>query len=152
MNYIEVPLLLVINLSPKSRTAVDLCIGASYSFPIDEEVEVGDDVGYHLKDYIGTDIFVNNTTDLLVEGVEDSDISLVLGLGLSVPIGAVNFLVDIRYSSGLTDPVVSGDYVVTTGEGDEAVVESTPFDFANRCFSFYMGFAFPFGTRTGEAE
>lgn len=153
MDYIDVPVLLVINLSPKSKTSVELCVGGSYGFPIHKQVEVGSDIGYHLEDYIGTDIFVNNTTEIEVQGVETSDISIALGMGLSVPVGAVNFLVDFRYTSGLTDPVVQGNYLVTTGEGDEAVVEPTPFDFSNRCFTFFIGFAFPFGSRTApESE
>jgi hypothetical protein len=63
-------------------------------------------------------------------------------------VGVVNFLVDVRYVRGLTDPVVSGTYTVTTGEGDEATEESSAVDFANRCFSFSVGFAFPFGARS----
>ena len=60
----------------------------------------------------------------------------------------MNFLVDVRYVSGLTDPVVAGTYTVQSGEGSSATFETSPVDFANRCFSFTVGFAFPFGARS----
>jgi hypothetical protein len=153
MDYLEVPLLLVVNLAPKSKTSVELCAGLSYAFPLQRQVEVGNNIGYDLADFVGQDIFVNQTTNIAVNSVEDVDLGFALGFGLSVPVGAANFLVDVRYVSSLTDPAVDADFNVTTGEGAEAVTETVSADFANRCFSFYFGFAFPFGTRaSAESE
>ncbi len=151
MDYLEVPLLLVIDLAPKSKTSVELCVGMSYAFPLQRQVETSDDLGYDLKDYVGERIFVNPTTNIAINSVEDSDLAFQLGMGLSVPIGAANFLVDVRYVGSITDPAVDADFEVTTGEGTEAVTDVNSADFANRSFSFYFGFAFPFGSR-GPAE
>ena len=148
MDYLEVPMLVVFNLMPKSRTSVELFAGAAYGFGINRQIEVGDDVGYNLDDYIGNNIDINPTTTLSMESVEKSDIGFALGMGLSVPTGPVNFLVDVRYVTGLTDPVVSGTYTIQSGEGAQATYETAPVDFANRCFSFSVGFAFPFGARS----
>lgn len=148
MDYVEVPLLLVVNLAPKSKTSVELCGGVSYGFPLQRQVEIGNNLGYDLADYVGQEIFVNPTTNIAINSVENIDLAFQLGLGLSVPIGAADFLVDVRYVSSLTDPVVDADFKVTTGEGAEAVTETNPADFANRNFTFYFGFAFPFGSRT----
>jgi hypothetical protein len=148
LDYIEVPILLVANLRPKSKTSVELFAGVAYGFGILQQLERGDDIGIDLVDYVGTDVPINFTTSLNMDDVEENDLGFALGMGLSVPVGVVNFLVDVRYVSGLTDPVVSGTYTVTTGEGDEATEESSAVDFANRCFSFSVGFAFPFGARS----
>jgi len=148
MDYLEVPLLLVVNLAPKSNTSVELCAGLSYAFPLQRQVEVGNNLGYDLVDYVGLFIPVNNSTSIGVNSVEDMDIAFQIGLGLNVPIGAANFLVDVRYVSSLTDPVVNADFYRVIGEGDEATTEITSADFSNRVFSFYFGFAFPFGART----
>lgn len=153
MDYIEVPMLLVLNLIPKSGTTVELFAGAAYGIGLNRQVEVGDDIGYSLDDYIGSDIAINPTTTLTMESIEKSDLGFVIGMDLSVPTGPVNFLVDVRYVSGLTDPVVSGTYTVQSGEGSQATYETSPVDFANRCFSFSVGFAFPFGARSApESE
>jgi hypothetical protein len=71
-------------------------------------------------DYVGLFIPVNNTTSIGVNSVEDMDIGFQIGLGLNVPIGAANFLVDIRYVSSLTDPVVNADFYRVIGEGDDS--------------------------------
>ena len=148
LDYIEVPMLLVANLRPKSHTSVEIFAGAAYGFGINRQIERGDDLGADLDDYVGTDISINPNTTLHLESVEKNDLGFVLGMGLSVPTGAVNFLVDVRYVSGLTDPVVAGTYTVQSGEGSSATFETSPVDFANRCFSFTVGFAFPFGARS----
>ncbi len=152
MDYIEFPLLLVINLSEKSKTAVELCVGMTYAIPTQRQLEVGDNLGYELDQFIDDDIFVNNTTVVHVNDVENSDIGFALGLGLSVPVGKVNFLVDARYTTGLGD-AVDADYVQTITDGTEVTTTVVSTDFSNRCFSFMMGFAFPFGTRApAESE
>ncbi len=150
MDYLEIPLLLVWNVMPKSQTSVEFYGGPSYGFPLQRDVEQGDNIGYDLEDFTDIPIFINQTTVLRVNDVEDSDLGFVLGVGLSVPIGKANFLVDTRYTRSLTDPVVSADYIQTIGEGDEAVTETASADFSNRVFTFFVGFSFPFGTR-GEA-
>jgi hypothetical protein len=153
MDYLEVPMLVVFNLRPKSRTSVELFAGATYGIGINRQIEVGNDIGYNLEDFVDRDIAINPTTTLSLESVEKNDIGFALGMGLSVPTGPVNFLVDVRYVSGLTDPVVTGTYTVQNGEGAQATYESSPVDFANRCFSFSVGFAFPFGARSApESE
>jgi len=164
MNYIEIPMLVVFNLMPKSGTSVEIFAGAAYGIGLDHQIEVGDDVGYNLDGYVkvwdpdldvyvGTDIPINPSTSLSVEGVEKNDIGFALGMALNVPTGPVNFLVDVRYVSGLTDPVVTGVYTIQSGEGAQATYETAPVDFANRCFSFSVGFAFPFGARSApESE
>jgi hypothetical protein len=159
MDYIEIPILLVVNLSPKSRTSVELFAGVAYGIGLNRQIEVGDDVGYELDDYVkywDSDlkayvqpvIDINPTTTLAMESAEKSDVGFALGMALNVPTGPVNFLVDVRYVSGLTDPVVSGTYTIQSGEGAQATYETAPVDFANRCFSFSVGFAFPFGARS----
>ena len=148
LDYLEVPMLLVANLRPKSRTSVEIFAGAAYGFGVNRQIERGDDLGADLDDYIGTEISINPNTTLLLEEVEKNDLGFVLGMGMSVPTGAVNFLVDVRYVSGLTDPVVAGTYTIKSGEGASATYETAPVDFANRCFSFTVGFAFPFGARS----
>jgi hypothetical protein len=153
LDYLEVPMLVVFNLRPKAKTSVELFAGIAYGFGILQQIERGDDIGADLEDYVGSDLELNATTTLNMESVEKNDLGFALGMGLSVPTGPVNFLVDIRYVSGLTDPVVSGTYTLQTGEGTQATFEDTPVDFANRCFSFSVGFAFPFGARSeGDTE
>lgn len=152
MDYLEVPLLLVLNLSPRSETTFQIVGGVTYGFPLQRQVEVGDNVGYYLEDFTDRDIFVNNTTNLHINSVEDSELGVALGVGLSVPVGQVDFLIDLRYTTSLTDPVVDADFVVTTGQDDEIVVETTSTAFSNRVFTFFVGFAFPFGTRGAAAE
>lgn len=154
MDYIDVPVLLVWNMMPKSKTSVELYSGASYGIPVQRQVEEGENLGYDLEDFIDVPIFINQTTTLTVHEVKDSDVGFVLGIGLSVPVGQVNFLVDARYTTGLTDPVVSADYNnYTTGDDDEIIVTDTPTDFSNRVFTFFVGFAFPFGARAAaESE
>lgn len=152
MDYIEMPLLLVLNLAPKSKTSVEMCVGFFYAFPLQRQVEVGNNLGYDLVDYVGQEIYVNQTTNIRINSVEDFDMGFTLGLGLNVPIGVADFLVDVRYSTSLTDPVVDADFLMTTGEGTEAVTTTNSADFANRCFTFYFGFAFPFGSRSNAGS
>jgi hypothetical protein len=151
MDYLEVPVFLVWNIMPKTQTSVELYAGVSYGLPVQRQVEQGDNIGYDIEDFIDEEIFINQTTTLRINDVEDTDLGFALGVGLSVPVGQVNFLVDARLTSSLTDPVVSADYITTTGEGDEMVTTTVASDFKNSVFSFYFGFAFPFGTR-GAAE
>ncbi|HEU4929812.1 MAG TPA: porin family protein [Candidatus Krumholzibacteria bacterium] len=154
MDYIETPILLVVNLSPKSKTSVELCAGFSYGFQFQRQVEVGDNPGYDLEAYLdeGDLIPVNRATNLDINSIEDADLAYALGVGLSVPVGAVNFLVDVRYTSSLTDPAVEGEFITTIGEGEDAVTTTTSADFANRVFAFFVGFSFPFGTRETAPE
>lgn len=152
MDYLELPLLLVLNLSPRSESTFQIVAGLTYGIPLQRQVEVGDNIGYYLEDFTDQDIFINNTTVLHVNSVEDSELGLALGMGLSVPVGQVDFLVDLRYTTSLTDPVVDADFVVTTGQDDEVVVETTSTAFSNRVFTFFVGFAFPFGSRAPAAE
>lgn len=148
LDYLEVPMLVVLNLSPKSKTAIELFAGVAYGIGTLQQIERGDDIGVDLEDFIGSDLQINPTTTLTLDSVEKNDLGFALGMGLSVPTGPVNFLVDIRYVSGMTDPVVSGVYTLQTGVGAQATYETAPVDFANRCFSFSVGFAFPFGARS----
>lgn len=151
LDYLEVPLLLVVNLMPQSQTSVQLYGGVTYGFPLERQIEQSDNIGFDLEDFTDIPIFINPTTVIVVNDVEDQDLGFALGVGLSVPVGQVNFLVDARYTSSLTDPVVSADYITVTGDGAEAVTTTTSTDFSNRVFSFFVGFSFPFGART-EAE
>jgi hypothetical protein len=151
MDYLEVPVFLVWNIMPKTKTSVELYAGVSYGLPVQRQVEQGDNIGYDIEDFTDEEIFINQITMLRINDVEDTDLGFALGVGLSVPVGQVNFLVDARLTSSLTDPVVSADYITTTGEGEEMVTTTTASDFKNSVFSFYFGFAFPFGTR-GAAE
>lgn len=152
MDYLEMPLLLVLNLSPRSQTTLQIVGGVTYGFPVHQQVEVGDNIGYYLQDFTDRDIFINDTTNLHINSVEDSELGFALGMGLSVPVGQVDFLIDLRYTTSLTDPVVDADFVVTTGQDDEIVVETTSTAFSNRVFTFFVGFAFPFGTRAPAVE
>ena len=148
MDYVEVPVFLVWNIMPKTQTSVELYGGVSYGFPLNRQVEQGDNLGYMLEDWIDTPFIVNPTTVLRINEVEDADLAFALGIGLSVPVGQVNFLVDARYTRSITDPVVSADYIRTIGDDEDAVTTVTNTDFSNRVFSFYFGFSFPFGSRT----
>lgn len=148
MDYLEVPVFLVWNIMPKTQTSVELYGGASYGFPLNRQVEQGDNIGFMLEDWIDTPFIVNPTTVLRVNEVEDADLAIALGIGLSVPVGQVNFLVDARYTRSITDPVVSADYITTIGDGDDAVTTVTGTDFSNRVFTFFVGFSFPFGSRS----
>ncbi len=153
MDYLEIPFMLVVNLMPKSQTSVEFCAGMTYAFPLQRSIEVGDNVGYHLEDFIDDPIFVNPTTNIVPHSVADSDVGFALGMGLSVPTGKVNFTVDVRFTRSLTDPAVEADYVQTAGQGEDAVTTITSANFSNRVFTFFVGFAFPFGSRTpAEAE
>jgi len=154
MDYAEFPILLVVNLSPKSSTSLELCGGFSYGYPMQRQVEVNDNLGYDMEAYLeeGDFIPVNTTTNLVINDLEGADLAYAIGLGLSVPVGAVNFLVDVRYTSSLTDPVVDADFVRTIGTGDEETTETDSADFSNRVFGFFVGFSFPFGTRESAAE
>ena len=148
MDYLEVPVFLVWNIMPKTQTSVELYGGVSYGIPLNRQAEQGDNLGYMLEDWIDTPFIINPTTVLRINEVEDADLAIALGIGLSVPVGQVNFLVDARYTRSITDPVVSADYITTTGDGDDAVTTVTSTDFSNRVFTFFVGFAFPFGSRS----
>jgi hypothetical protein len=147
MEYIEVPLFLVWNTAPKSGTAVEFYGGVSYGFPIEMQYEQGDNLGFDMEDFEGIPVQLTSRTALVVNDVEDSDLSFALGIGLSVPVGQVNFLVDARYTRSLTDPVVEADLITVVGDGDTQTIETDSIDFSNRVFSFFVGFAFPFGAR-----
>src|SRR5262245_39740645 len=151
MDYLEVPVFLVWNIMPKTQTSVELYAGGSYGFPLNRQVEQGDNIGFMLEDWIDQPFMINPTTVLRINEVEDADIAFALGIGLSVPVGQVNFLVDARYTRSITDPVVSADYITTIGDGDDAVTTVTGTDFSNRVFTFYVGFAFPFASRSEAA-
>lgn len=148
MDYLEVPVFLVWNIRPKTQTSVELYGGASYGFPLSRQVEQGDNLGFMLEDWVDTPFAINPNTVLRINEVEDADLAIALGIGLSVPVGQVNFLVDARYTRSITDPVVTADYVTTDGEGDDAVTTVTNTDFSNRVFTFFVGFSFPFGSRS----
>jgi hypothetical protein len=151
MDYLEVPLLLVYNIMPRSQTSVELYGGAAYGFGIQQQVEQGDNIGYDVADYVGEIIYLNpaNTNVwLAVNDVETSEWSFLLGMGLSVPVGAVNFMVDARFTGAITDPVFAGTYNSIQGSGSSATQETVPADFSNKTFTFYIGFEFPFGNRS----
>ncbi|HXV14373.1 MAG TPA: porin family protein [Candidatus Krumholzibacteria bacterium] len=147
MDYLEIPVLLVWNIIPKSKTSVELYGGMSYGIPVQQQVEQGENLGYDIEDFTEQPIFINQNTVLQINDVEDTDLGFALGIGLSVPVGQVNFLVDARLTRSITDPVVAADFVTTIGEDEEAVTTTTVTDFSNRLFSFYIGFSFPFGAR-----
>jgi hypothetical protein len=148
MDYLEVPVFLVWNIMPKTQTSVELYGGPAYGFPLSRQVEQGDNLGFMLEDWIDTPFGINPTTVLRVHDVEDADVAFALGVGLSVPVGQVNFLVDARYTRSLTDPVVTADYISTIGDDEDAVTTVTNTDFSNRVFTFFVGFSFPFGSRS----
>jgi hypothetical protein len=150
LDFLEVPVLLVWNTSPQTQTSVQFYAGVSYAIPLQRQIEQGENIGYDIEDFVDQGIVMNSTTVVALNGVEDADLGLALGVGLSVPVGAVNFLVEARYTRSFTDPYVSADFVVTTGQGAEAVTETTVADFSNRVFTFYFGFSFPFGARSAS--
>lgn len=154
MDYLEIPLLLVYNVMPRSETSFEICAGAAYGFSLQAQVEEGGNLGYDLEEVIGEFIPLEQTrrTGLVINSVETTELSFLLGAGLSVPVGAVNLCFDVRYTVGLTDPVVDATFQQVVGEGDDATVVETHEAFSNKTFCFFVGFEFPFGVRNASPQ
>ncbi len=161
LDYLEVPVLLVYNLMPRTRTAVQFYGGVAYGFGLHQQVEEGDNLGYDLEEVIGENIPLESgtvviggeevpRTALVIDDVETTELSYMLGMGLSVPIGAVNLTFDARYTTSLTDPTVTGSLNQVVGDGTDAHIESQVADVTNKVWGFYVGFLFPFGSRTAS--
>jgi len=154
MDYLEIPLLLVYNVMPRSETSFEMCAGVAYGFSVQEQVEEGSNLGYDLEAVIDEFIPLEQTgrTGLVINSVETTDLSFLLGAGLSVPVGAVNLCFDVRYTVGLTDPVVDATFQQLVGEDDDVTVVSTHEAFSNKTFCFFVGFEFPFGVRNASSQ
>lgn len=161
LDYIDVPVLLVYNVSPRSRTSVEFYGGAAYSYGVHLQAEEGDNLGYDLEDVIGqpiplvhSEVLVDGEpvprTSLIVNSVESSEWSYVFGIGLSVPVGAVNLTFDARYTGAISSPSVSGEIQDVEGDGAEATLVTSSADVTNKVFCWYVGFEFPFGTRAAS--
>jgi hypothetical protein len=161
LDYIDVPVLIVYNLSPRSRTSVEFYGGVAYSYGVHQQVEEGDNLGYDLEDVIGQNIPLDRgtlivdgepvpRTSLVIESVESSELSYVFGIGLSVPVGGVNLTFDARYTGAISSPSVSGEFQDVVGDGSEAAIVTSSADVTNKVFCWYVGFEFPFGTRTAS--
>lgn len=161
LDYLEVPLLLYYNLMPISRTSVQFYGGVAYNYGYQLQVEEGDNLGYDLEAVLGQNIpleagtvLINGVdvprTALVIESVESTELSYMLGMGFSVPVGAVNLTFDARYTASLADPSVTADLNQIVGDGDEAEIVSSIADVTNKTWGFYVGFLFPFGSRTAS--
>jgi hypothetical protein len=159
LDYLEVPLLLYYNLMPISRTSVQFYGGVAYNYGHQLQVEEGDNLGYDLEGVLGLNVPLESgtvviddeeipRTALVISDVETTELSYMLGMGFSVPIGAVNLTFDARYTAALSDPSVTADLNQVVGEDDEAEIQSTTADVTNKTWGFYVGFLFPFGSRT----
>jgi hypothetical protein len=150
LDYFEFPVLAVFNVMPRSQTSVEFCAGVAYGLSVQQQVEEGDNLGYDIEAYLDQNIPLDSRNSLVVTSIEDNEVSLALGMGLSVPIGAVNFSVDVRYNRSITDPIATGYFAQVVGDGATATVERTTADLSNRVICFFVGFEFPFGSRTAS--
>ena len=161
LDYLEVPLLLYYNLMPISRTSVQFYGGVAYNYGHQLQVEEGDNLGYDLEGVLGQNVPLESgtveiggeqvpRTALVIEDVETTELSYMLGMGFSVPIGAVNLTFDARYTAALSDPSVTANLNQVVGDGTDAEITSSTADVTNKVWGFYVGFLFPFGSRTAS--
>lgn len=161
LDYLEVPFLLVYNLMPRSRTAVQFYGGVAYNYGLHQQAEEGDNLGYDLEETLGQAIPLEGATinvagvptprtALVVDAVETTELTYMVGAGFSVPIGTVNLTFDARYTAALSSPSVSAQIERVVGDGAEAHIESSDADVTNKVWSWYVGFLFPFGSRTAS--
>ncbi|HEX6791448.1 MAG TPA: outer membrane beta-barrel protein [Candidatus Krumholzibacteria bacterium] len=159
LDYLEIPVLLVYNFQPRSRTSFEIVAGGSYGFGIHQQIEEGDNLGYDLEEmkglliplehvYMNVDGTLVPRSAVVIDDVATTELTAILGFGLSTPVGGVNLCFDARYEIGLTDPAVSATFQQVVGSGEEAGFATTREEFSNKAFCFFIGFEFPFGART----
>jgi Outer membrane protein beta-barrel domain len=152
LDYFEFPVLAVYNVMPRSQTSFEICAGVAYGLSVQQQVEESDNLGYDLDAFLDQNITLDARNSLVVESVENNELSFAIGMGLSVPVGAANFTVDVRYNRSITDPIVTGRFEQVVGDGATATIQESPADLSNRVFCFFIGFEFPFGSRTASGS